>query len=209
MIHSILPVQFMCLTVFLHSLSSRPLSSTSWSDTLHFILHTFLHPIIVIFSQHMPIPSQHAYFKSSKNRENKSDAANTNTHTQSTMLRLSGLCPGQPGWAGTRRNIHPLTPIVVINHPLSASSIYHNPWHPLCSIYMPALYPQSLSTFSLVYLLAWHPPFHTAFISSSNHYLLFAAHAHTIATCFAVGPRLCHLILVSLSILYLELYLVA
>jgi len=26
--------------------------------TLHFILHTFLHPIIVFFSQHMPIPSQ-------------------------------------------------------------------------------------------------------------------------------------------------------
>ena len=27
------------------------------------------------------------------------------------------MCPGQPGWAGTRRNIHPLTLIVVINHP--------------------------------------------------------------------------------------------
>jgi len=27
----------------------------------------------------------------------------------------------------------------------------------------------------------------------------FAAHAHTIATCFAVVPRLCHLILVSLN----------
>ena len=32
--------------------------STSWPGTLHFILHTFLHPIIVFFSQHMPIPSQ-------------------------------------------------------------------------------------------------------------------------------------------------------
>jgi len=42
---------------------------------------------------------------------------------------------------------------------------------------------------------------------SPNHYLLFATHAHTIATCFAVLPRLCHLILVSLSTLYLELYL--
>ena len=30
----------------------------SWPGTLHFILHTFLHPIIVFFSQHMPIPSQ-------------------------------------------------------------------------------------------------------------------------------------------------------
>ena len=32
--------------------------STSWPGTPHFILHTFLHPIIVFFSQHMPIPSQ-------------------------------------------------------------------------------------------------------------------------------------------------------
>jgi len=34
------------------------------------------------------------------------------------------LCPGLPGWASIRRNIHPLTPILIINHPLSASSIY-------------------------------------------------------------------------------------
>jgi len=42
-IHSILPVQFICLTVFLHNLCSSLLSllwSTSWSGTLHFILHT-------------------------------------------------------------------------------------------------------------------------------------------------------------------------
>jgi len=50
---------------------------------------------------------------------------------------------------------------------------------------------------------------HTPYISSPNHCLLFAAHAHTIATCFATVPRLCHLILVSLSTLYLEFYLVA
>ena len=25
-----------------------------------------------------------------------------------TVLRLCGICPGKPGWAGTRRNIHPL-----------------------------------------------------------------------------------------------------
>jgi len=46
------------------------------------------------------------------------------THTHTTVLRLSGFC--------TRRNIHPLTPIVVINHPLSTSSIYYDPWHPPC-----------------------------------------------------------------------------
>ena len=75
--------------------------------------------------------------------------------TTTTVLRLCGFCPGQPGSAGTRRNIHPLTPIVVINHPLSASSIYHDLWHPPCSTYVPdSLFAQSLSKFSLVYLLA-------------------------------------------------------
>jgi len=34
------------------------------------------------------------------------------THTHTTVLRLSGFCPGLPAWAGTKRNIHPLTPIV-------------------------------------------------------------------------------------------------
>jgi len=102
------------------------------------------------------------------------------------------------------------SPIVVISHPLSASSILYDPRHPPCSIYVPgSLLPQSLSKFALVYLLAWHPQLHTPYISSPNHCLLFTAHAHTIATCFAVVPRLCHLILVSLSTLYLELYLVA
>jgi len=41
-----------------------------------------------------------------------------------TILRLNGFCLGQTGWVGTRRSIHPLTPIIVISHPLSASSIY-------------------------------------------------------------------------------------
>ena len=72
-----------------------------------------------------------------------------------------------------------------------------------------SLFPQSLSKFSLVYLLAWHPQLHAPYISSPNHCLLFATRAHTIATCFAVVPRLCDLILVSLSTLYLEFYFVA
>ena len=45
-IHVILPVQSTCLTVVFHNLSPNYLWSTSWSDTLHFKLHTFLHPII-------------------------------------------------------------------------------------------------------------------------------------------------------------------
>jgi len=103
-----------------------------------------------------------------------------------TVLRLSGFCLGPPGWAGTKRNIHPLTPILIINHPLSASSIYYDPWHPPCSIHVPdSLIAQLLFKFSLVYLLVWHPPLHTPYISWPNHCLLFAAHAHTIAVCFA------------------------
>jgi len=77
---------------------------------------------------------------------------------------------------------------------LSASSIGYDPRHPLCSIYVPdSLFPQSLFKCSLVYLLAWHPPLHTPYISSPSHYLLFAAQAHTTLTCFAVVLRLCHL----------------
>ena len=57
-VHGILPVQSTCLIIFFHDLSPSFLWSTSWPGTLHFILHTFLHPIIVFFSQHMPIPSQ-------------------------------------------------------------------------------------------------------------------------------------------------------
>jgi len=63
----------------------------------------------------------------------------------------------------------------------------------------------NLCPFSLVYLLAWHPRLHTPYVSSPNHCLLFTARAHTVATCFAVVRRLCCLILVSLSTLYLEL----
>ena len=59
---------------------------------------------------------------------------NTHTHTHITVVRLCGSCPGQPGWAGTRRNIHPLTLIVVINHPylLSPSTTIHGilPFNP-------------------------------------------------------------------------------
>jgi len=103
----------------------------------------------------------------------------TTTTTTSTVLRLSGFCPGQPWWAGIRRNIHPLTPTVlwsIINHLLSVSSIYYDPWHPPCSIYVPdSLFAQSHSKFSLVYLLAWHSLLHAPYISSLEHCLLFCS----------------------------------
>ena len=54
MIHSILLVQITWLGIFLHNLFPCPLWSTSWSGALRLIFHTFLHPISVFFSQHMP-----------------------------------------------------------------------------------------------------------------------------------------------------------
>jgi len=71
---------------------------------------------------------------------------------------------------------------------LSASSIYYDPWHPPYSIHvLYSLFPQSLSKFSLVYLLPWHPPLHTPYISSPNHYLLFATRLyHRNLFCFSI-----------------------
>jgi len=61
---------------------------------------------------------------------------------------------------------------------LSTFSVYYDLWHPPYSIHvLYSLFPQSLSKFSLVYHLAWHPPLHTPYISSPNLYLLFATHA--------------------------------
>jgi len=45
-----------------------------------------------------------------------------NYSTTTSVLQLSGCCLGLPGCAGTRRDIHPLTPILIINHPLLPSS---------------------------------------------------------------------------------------
>ena len=50
---------------------------------------------------------------------------------QSFYGPLSGL----PGWAGTRRNIHPPSILIIIQS-LSTSSIYCNPRHPPCSNYV-------------------------------------------------------------------------
>ena len=41
---------------------------------------------------------------------------------------------------------------------------------------------------TFAYLLVWSPPPHIPYISSPNQCLLFVAHPHTIATCFAVVP---------------------
>jgi len=108
------------------------------------------------------------------------------------------LCPGLPGWAGTRRNTH---------QPSWSSNLYqlfHLPQSIASSLFkLHAWQPLSMS--SLVYLLVWSHPSRIPYISSPNQCLLFATHAHTIATCFAVVSILYHLFLVFLWTPYLEL----
>ena len=123
---------------------------------------------------------------------------------------LTAVCPGQPGQAGTRRNIHPLTPILVNVLPLSPLSICNGPRHPLYSAYvLGSPLEQLLSRSSLVFPLVFNPQLHTPCISSPNHHHLFAAHAHTNAACSAAISMLCHLHLVSLSAPYLGVCLLA
>jgi len=62
------------------------------------------------------------------------------------------------------------------------------------------LFAQPLSMSSLVYLLVWSPPPHIPYISSPNQ-CLFAARAHTIATCFAVVSILYHLSKTAINLL--------
>ena len=83
--------------------------------------------------------------------------AHMHTHTHNHFTAL-WILSGTTWVSQYQKNIHPLTPIMVINHPLSASSIYYDPWHPLCSIYVTdSLLPQSLSKFSLVLPLGLAP----------------------------------------------------
>ena len=95
-----------------------------------------------------------------------------NIHTQhTTILRLCGICPGQLRWAGTRRNIHPLTLIVVINHPYLLSLLRSM----ASSLFNPHAW-RSFSTISVqvFFGLALDPPLCTPNVFSPNHCLLFA-----------------------------------
>jgi len=74
-----------------------------------------------------------------------------------------------------------------------ASSLFHlHAWH---------FFPQPLFRSSLVFLLVWDPLLHIPYISSPSHHL-FAAHAYTIAACFAAVLILCCLLLISLAAHY-------
>jgi len=102
--------------------------------------------------------------------------------TTTTVLWFSEFSPGQPGWANTRRNIHPLTLILVINHPLSASSICYNPWHPPCSIYVLTVILHNLCT-SFFWSNSW---------SGTLHFILHTF-LHPIIVFFSVLKTKAHL----------------
>ena len=107
--------------------------------------------------------------------------SDTHTHTHNC---LTAFVRGNPG-----RPVPEETPNLIIGYPLSSSSIYNDPRHPLCSFYvLDNPLGQSLSRCSLVFLLVLDPELYTPYISSPNHHHLFAAHAHTNTACCAAKP---------------------
>jgi len=85
------------------------------------------------------------------------------THTQPFYSSLDSVWdnPGEMAPEETFTHSH-LSWSSVIPYLLPPSLMSYDPWHPPCSIYVPdSLFAQSLSTFSIVYLLAWHRPLHT------------------------------------------------
>jgi len=131
------------------------------------------------------------------------------THTQPSYQMASGFCLGQPGWAGTRRNIHPLLPIMVISHLLSASSIYYDPWHPPCSIYVPDSLFSTISLqvfFGLPLGLAPSTSYSIHFFIQSLSSFRSICPYHRNLFCSSTKIMSSN---PSLSTLYLELYLIA
>jgi len=63
------------------------------------------------------------HLQSSVNDRQRNYNSNNNNNNNN---RFTALCLGLPGRAGTRRNTHPPT-ILIIFQSLSASSIYHDP----------------------------------------------------------------------------------
>jgi len=54
-------------------------------------------------------------------------STHTGTISDNNNNRLTAFGLGLPGYAGTRRNTHPLTPILIIGQPLTPFSIYNDP----------------------------------------------------------------------------------
>jgi len=95
----------------------------------------------------------------------------THTHTltltHTTILWLSGFSPGQPRWAGTRRNIYPLTTIVVVPCLLYPSNTIHGTLPVQLTCLTVFFHNLSPSFFGIPLGLA--PSTYTPYISSPNH----------------------------------------
>jgi len=132
--------------------------------------------------------------------------AHTHAHTHTTVLWLYGFCQWQPEWAGTRRNIHPL-----LSWSLSLICFVHL----LRSMAYSLINPRAWLSFSTVSLQVFFGlPLGLAPSTSYSIHIFTQSLSFFCSTCpyhrncFTVVLRLCHLILVSLSTLYLEFYLV-
>jgi len=121
------------------------------------------------------------------------------THAHTQILQLTGFSQGRPRWAipeetftthTYRGHQSSLIYFLYVLQSMASSLFNLRAWKSLFTISLQA---------SPIHLPAWHHQLHTPYISSPNHCLPFATHAHTVATCFAVVPRLCELIPVSLS----------
>ena len=110
----------------------------------------------------------------------------TTTQQQQPLSRTTQVSRYQKKHSPTHHPDHHATFISFFHPPRStASSLFKlRAWQSFCT---------TSSMSSLIYLLVWSPPPHIPYTSSSNQCLLFAAHAHTIATCFAVVSILYHL----------------
>jgi len=69
-----------------------------------------------------------------KGRPKKTWDTHTHTHTHTHNNHFTALWT-LPGTTQVSR--YPLTPVMVISHPLSASCTYYDSCHPPCSIYLP------------------------------------------------------------------------
>jgi len=86
------------------------------------------------------------FWLSSQTMKNSRWSLVFNNNNNNNNNHITALCPGLPGWAGTRRNTHPPTILITIQS-LLASSIYYDPQNPPHSNYMLGnLFAQPLST---------------------------------------------------------------
>ena len=126
-----------CITNVLLNLSMKELRKMVSIRQLwaHFWYHS-VRNILKLPSVHVTVTKSNSDFRKKNLQKLTSHNWFSIWNNNNYYYCFTALCLGLPGSAGTGRYIHLLTPILIINHPLPASSIYCNPWHPW-SIYMP------------------------------------------------------------------------